>query len=458
MSVNTCNRVAAPPVDPTAFALDRDRVERPPQPALWKSTVVVFSGNALARALGFAFPVVLAHLINRDDFAIAYFFINAGFFVAELVTASYATAMIRNIAAERTLARQGTWLVAAMLRGVPLLFLAAIVGETVSAIAGTAPLLMTVMVVGLSIDIYYFGALSGLQKFGTLVGYRIAANATQLILLALLAYLGVKSVSTLVTLYALVYVVPILAIEAVHAPVWSMFKHARWPASSDFTALTRFAMPTLVAGLAYGGVLGFDVVLVRVLAEDELAIYSAARALTLPMTMIPLALGVVLLPRVAATPEAERWRLLIRAVVAACVLSVVVAFAYFVLGGFAIDAMFPAQYHSAISALHALVPALGLLGIYVVLSQWCLGAGFPTLPAWSLSVGALAASGADLILVPIYGAPGAGIGMAIGMLVAIGLIGWLLLRRARQSSSPEPLGGTEAEPELVVRAYASVPR
>jgi O-antigen/teichoic acid export membrane protein len=431
MPANPGNSVTASTLAGATIALRRVRGKRGKQTTLWRSAAIVFTGNTIARALGFAFPVVLAHLLGRDEFALAYFFINGGFFVAEFVTASYATAMIRHIASEDSPSRQGTWLVAAMAGGIPMLFLAIIAGEAVSAVTGATPLLMTVMVIGLSIDIYYFGALSGLQKFGTLVGYRAAANLAQLALLAVIAALGAANVPAVVTLYAFIYLVPIVVIEVLRRPVWAVLRTAHRPTRSDFSALTRFAAPALVAGLAYGGVLGLDVVLVRLLAAGELATYGAARALALPMTMIPLALGVVLLPRVASTPEGERWPLLVRAVVVTSALSLVAGLGYLVFGELAVDAVFPASYHGAVGPLHALVPAMGLLGIYIVLSQWCLGAGFPTLPAWSLSLGALSACAADLLLVPRHGAAGAGIGMAIGLIAAIGLLWWLLFRCAR---------------------------
>jgi O-antigen/teichoic acid export membrane protein len=256
----------------------------------------------------------------------------------------------------------------------------------------------------------------------------------QLLLLAVMAYLAVDDVQTVVTLYALVYLIPLVAIETAAKPVWSLLRAADRPSRTEFRKLSRFAAPALIAGLAYGGILGLDVVLVRVLASDQLATYGAARALALPMTMIPLALGVVLLPRVAATSEGERWHLLVKAMAVTTLLSLIVGVAYFLLGGFALEVVYPASYRGATTTLHALVPGLGLLGLYVVLSQWCLGAGFPKLPAWSLSLGALTASVADAFLIPRYGAPGAGIGMTIGMVVAIAVLGRLLVHRAKHRS------------------------
>ena len=43
---------------------------------LWSATALVFVGNTLARGLGFLFPIVLAHSMDRHDFALVYLFIN----------------------------------------------------------------------------------------------------------------------------------------------------------------------------------------------------------------------------------------------------------------------------------------------------------------------------------------------------------------------------------------------
>ncbi len=77
--------------------------------------------------------------------------------------------------------------------------------------------------------------------------------------------------------------------------------------------LTRFAVPALVSGTAYGAILGFDVFFVRLFAPEAVADYGAARSLTLPLLLVPFALSVVLLPRVAAASPERQARALARA-------------------------------------------------------------------------------------------------------------------------------------------------
>ena len=84
--------------------------------------LVVFTGNVIARGLRLRFlPVVLANLLGRSDFAIAMFLINTGFFAGELVLTGFPTAMTRALAAERDGTRRASWVVAALLGGIPLL-------------------------------------------------------------------------------------------------------------------------------------------------------------------------------------------------------------------------------------------------------------------------------------------------------------------------------------------------
>ena len=172
------------------------------------------------------------------------------------------------------------------------------------------------MIVGLTIDAYYFSALRGLGRFSLLVGYRIGANLAQILALIVAWWLGVASVPLAVGIYALTYLIPIALIEVRPGPVRAILGGVARPRRSLMGPLTRFAIPALVSGTAYAAILGLDVYWVRILAPDHLADYSAARALAMPMSLVPFAIGVVLLPRVAATDTARRWRLLRQAMLA----------------------------------------------------------------------------------------------------------------------------------------------
>ena len=76
-----------------------------------------------------------------------------------------------------------------------------------------SPGLLALVIVGLTIDAYYFGGLRGLGGFGTLVAYRVSANLTQILIVVLAWRFGVATVPVIVAAYSLSYLVPMIAIE-----------------------------------------------------------------------------------------------------------------------------------------------------------------------------------------------------------------------------------------------------
>ncbi len=400
---------------------------RPPARGL-RPAALVFVGNAVARGLGFLYPVLLARVVDKPEFALVIFFINTGFFVGELVLTGYPTALTRALAAETGASRRGSWLSSALVGGGPLLVLSVATGVVLAWRADADPLLLAVVVVGLSIDAYYFGLLRGLQRYVLLVGYRISANLAQLVLLALAAIVGLASEQVAVVIYAFVYLVPILIFELIWRPIRTGFSgHAR-PTRAMVRDLTLFAVPALVSGTAYGAIVGFDVFFVRTLAPSALADYGAARTLALPMSLVPFAISVVLLPRVAAAGAVAQRHLLRTALLVVTGASVAGWLGYVVAGPFFIRLVFPPSYVAAEGLLPVLVPAIALVGIYSVLSQWWLGIGRPTVPAVSLTIGAVVTIAGHLTLTAHLGAPGAALSIIIGILTAILLLGAATLR------------------------------
>ena len=401
----------------------------------WASTAVVFVGNMIARGLGFAFPLVLSRAVDKPEFALVYFFISTGFFVGEIVLAGFPTSLTRFLAAPGDAAR-GAWFASASVAGVPLLAISVGIGFLFAAQADADPRLLALVTIGLTIDAYYFGALRGLGRFGLLAGYRIGANLVQLILLLLVWFLDVASVPVVVAIYALTYLVPIVIIEVLVGPVRGILGRASRPHWDLIRPLTRFAIPALISGTAYAAILGLDVYFVRLLAPEQLADYSAARALAMPMSLVPFAIGVVLMPRVAASRPADQRRLLRQAFGVTCLAAVLAVIGYLLLSPFLVDLVYPPGYEAAAGMVPILAAAMGILGAYSVLSQWWMGRGRPTIPAISLVIGAVVAAIANIALDGSLGAVGAAIAMGIGASVALVILGGLTL--------------TERPPDVVV--------
>jgi O-antigen/teichoic acid export membrane protein len=398
----------------------------------WSATAVVFVGNVVARGLGFLFPLVLARAVPRDDFALVYFYIATGFFVGELVLAGFPTSLTRYLAAPGD-ATRGAWFVSSIAAGVPLLIASIAAGWLFAGRADADPRLLALIVIGLTIDAYYFGALRGLGRFGLLAGYRIGANLAQIVLLVVLWVLGVATVPLAVAIYALTYVVPIVVIELSDGPVRGILGSSARVARARLGPLTRFAIPALVSGTAYAAIMGLDVYFVRLLAPEDLADYSAARALAMPMSLVPFAIGVVLMPRVAGSDEAARERLLRQALVATAAAAAAAVVGYVLLAPAVVALVYPAGFEGAAAIAPTLAAAMGMVGIYSVLSQWWMGRGRPVTPAVSLVVGAIAAAIAHLVLDPTAGGIGAAWAMTLGASVAIVLLGGITVLERRPS-------------------------
>ena len=205
----------APPVGGTQLVR---RLPLTVSSSFWGKLGGMVTGTMFARAIGFLFPVLLTRWESRQAFGLIYFFIGAGFLVAEFSTSTFPVAMITLGAGERGAVPIGRWFSAAAVGSIPAVLVALICGECLSYLAGAPAGLMSVVVLGLSIDGFYFSALTTLEEYRLTVVYRCIANIGQLILLACAVVAGVASVGVVLAIYSLIYFVPIAAIEAVPRP------------------------------------------------------------------------------------------------------------------------------------------------------------------------------------------------------------------------------------------------
>jgi O-antigen/teichoic acid export membrane protein len=417
-------------------AMERPTAWRRPLAVMARPMVMVLMANVVARGLGFLFSVLLAHGVDRSAFATAIFLISSGFFVSELVLTGYPMALSRFVAIDTDAREQGAWLVSAVAGGVPLFAVSTAIGAALAVAGDAPPALLVVVILGLSIDAYYFGLLRGLGRFGLLSSYRVAANLLQLVLLAAAIAAGIATLELAVVVYAFVYLGPIAAIELRYRILGGILALGVVPDRDRLARLTSFAVPALVSGTAYAAIVGFDVFFVRVFAPDALADYGAARTLALAVALVPSSVGVVLMPRVAAAAAADRPRLLYRAMWAVVAGTIAAGVAYALLGEWTIKLLFPPAYAGAAEGLRYLVPAIGLIGLFSILAHWWSGTGRPELPAACLSVGAAVTIVGHVALTSRLGVPGAGLAIGAGTATGLALLGIVTALRVA-SARPE---------------------
>jgi O-antigen/teichoic acid export membrane protein len=403
--------------------------------ALWSEAGVVLAGNVLARGLGFLFPLVLARAVSKHDFGTVYFFIGTGFFVSELVLTGFPTAMTRFMAAEGT---RGAWLSSSIAGGLPLLVASLTAGEALAVVAHAPAGLMSMVVVGLSLDAYYFALLQGLKRFKLLAAYRVSANLAQIALLLGAVACGVESTEVAIAIYSFVYVVPIAAIELLRRPLRHALRDTVRPDRERVRRLARFAVPALISGTAYAALTQADLLFVKLLAPGALSDYAAARNLAQPVLLAPYAIAIVMLPTVAGADERERWRLLARAMAVSAVLGAALVAVYALAATFLVGAVLPAAYAKAASSLPVIAGALAAMGLYSILSQWWMGIGRPVPPALALTFGAVVAIGLQYALTPAHGAVGAATAVAAGVGCASVALGAATARARARSRRAAP--------------------
>lgn len=138
-------------------------------------------------------------------------------------------------------------------------------------------------------------------------------------------------------------------------------------------------------------------------------LYSVAVALAEMLWYLPNAVGFVLFPRAAATPAAVMNRLTPRVLAATLTLTALAAAALAVIGRTLIVLVFSAGFAAAYGPLLALLPGVVLLGGAKVLVNDIAGRGFPQHNSLAAGVGLAVTVVGDLLLIPRYGAVGAGL-------------------------------------------------
>lgn len=163
-------------------------------------------------------------------------------------------------------------------------------------------------------------------------------------------------------------------------------------------------------------------------------LYSVAVALAEMLWYLPNAVGFVLFPQAAATAAAAMNRFTPRVLAATMALTALAAVALAVFGRPLIVLVFSARFAAAYAALLALLPGAVLMGGAKVLANDIAGRGFPQHNSLAAGVGLIVTVVGDLLLIPRYGAVGAGLASSAAYAVVFLLTLFLYRRVSRRSA------------------------
>jgi O-antigen/teichoic acid export membrane protein len=401
--------------------------------AVWVRRIsAVVSITLFGRLLGFIYPVLVLRHLNHDAAALAFFFINTGYFVVQPVSGGPAMAMVRPIAAASSNDEQAQWLRAAGKVLVPGVIFAAILAVIVCVTSNAPVLPMLLMVAGLSFDTMYFQTLTARTRYTAAATYRLIANVAQLLAIILVFAAGLQSVTLVVGIFALSYLFGFVGVEPRQRALIDLVRRPVTATRNQLRKLAITAVPTLLTGLAYAGIVGLDTYLVRLASPNLVAGYGAAKTLASPFLLIPIAVVTIIQPETARASASSAIALRRHLLLFGLLISAVAIAGCWILSGFVVNAIYGTRYPEAATTLSWLGTGATFLGFHTLLQVWCWGRDRYTPPLISLSTGAVIAISCNLLLVHNLGARGAGIAVCIGT----GIAATVLVVLSRPSTVP----------------------
>lgn len=195
----------------------------------------------------------------------------------------------------------------------------------------------------------------------------------------------------------------------------------------------------LVTLLAFVALRGNIFLLRREFGPADLGLYSIAAQIAEVLTILPQAVGLILLPHLVRDAGA-RWERTVRAALwVAAVMAVVCALAA-VLAGPVIRLLYGDEFELSTRVLQIMLPSVFALAVSAVLSQFLAAIGIPRplLGVWAAAVAVVL--GLSTVLIPDHGAAGAAASLSAGSLTAlVGIAATGFLYRNREPRGPSAL-------------------
>lgn len=388
----------------------------------------MFTGNSVARLLGFLFSIVAARILAAQDY---------GTFAVGLAVASIAAILVANAprGLSRFLARHdgdrlkqdgffSNWLIViALTLGVSLALVWPIC--LVAGVSGWMVVAVGANLLGVGVFETYRESQRGLRHFGAMVVFYLAANLLQLLAILVAARLGWRSPPLFLTIYGLSSLAALVIMQAVRPIALSV--RPDLVAWQRIRSIARFVRPLVFQTVFYAVWSGADIVLVgRLLGPVATGNYAAARTLVTVLALAPIAIGIVVGPEVARLSlrgvEAVR-RFVSVALVFTAIVSVPLAVGLVWFKEPIIDFVFGSQYPLASRPLTALALGMTLFALFLVFESLWVGLGRPRIVAIGSGIAMVCTVTLGLILIPRFADLGAAFAYAAGSAAQLAIIG-----------------------------------
>ena len=328
--------------------------------SLLSDSAVMSVGMAVARALGFAFFLVLARAFQPANYGIVQYGISLAGVVA-IVTMPFGQHVLARFLSkdhddQERVGRiiSSSWAVLAVL--------------FVATLAVAVPALLAldrfdpgviVIFMGLTIFYAYWGLARGFLAPGRLIIAYLGSNTVQIIAtVVIINVMGIRSPLLALLIYGLSYLLP-LALLQIFKPFPVRFRPALVDRST-IRELTTFAVPIWLSHAAYILYMNIDILMLEYFADDQtLGVYTLARTLSSVFFFIPGGISTILMPKIASSPRESHKPMLFNMLAISLIINVGLLVGYVLFGQWFVETLFGSEY--VYEPLVAFIMAVGMI-------------------------------------------------------------------------------------------------
>lgn len=406
-------------------------------------SALISAGMAVARALGFAFFLVLARAFEPGGYGVIQYGISLSTVVAVLTMPFGQHVLARFIGKYhddeekvQSIITNG-WVVMAVL-----FVLTLVVAVPVLQVLGKFDPGVLIIFMGLTIFYAYWGLARGFMTPVKLIIAYLGSNAVQIVAtIVIIQFLDINSTLVALMIYGLSYLLPLTLLQ-IFGPLPTSFKPrlVNWGMLKE---LVSFSLPIWLSHASYILYTTIDVLMLEHFTDERtLGIYSLAKTLAMVFFFIPGGISTILMPKVASSPTSSHRRMLFNMLAISLSINIVLLIGYMLFGGWFVSTFFGANY--SFDPTVAFVMAVGMIifGAHSVVTAVLVGRDRARDETISRVLAVLSAGATGWLLIPVQGALGAAIAVLVGAVV--GLATYAIIYQVQRPRRPRVLKNRDA--------------
>lgn len=388
--------------------------------SLIKGSTLLSVGTALARILGLAFSLVLAAAFSASEYGEIRYSIAVASIVA-IGTMPFGQHVIaRFVSKYRNDGDRLNSILSNCLVILPTIFiLTLLIAIPILLVLGKFNIGILFIFLGETLFYTYWGLSSGFLEPRRLTAAYLGSNIVQILLVfVLIQWMGIKSTTLALSIYGLSYLLP-LSLLMIFWPLPGQLR-VHLVDRKMISELFRFSLPIWVSHACFTIGMSIDFLLLERLGNEvQLGAYSLSKTLATMFMIVPAGISTLLMPKVAASPDREHRKLLIRMLIISLLIDGVALLVYLPLVQPLTQRIFGVDYLIPLGVTFLLSLYMILYGIHGLITAVYVGSGKPQVESASRIVELVVIVLSCWFLIPSFGAWGAAISIFIGKVMAL---------------------------------------